>query len=238
MAEPNWALELVEALSSPALTVFLLAIGFIGIYIELHSPGVGIGGFISAVAFMLFFWSKFLHGTAGWLEVLLFAGGVFCLLLELLVLPGFGVFGLGGGAMILASLVLASQTFVLPQTESQLAELRTSLMTIAAATACVVVAALGLRRYLPETPVFRTLLLNPPADEELVDLDYRETVADFSHLVGQQGTAATNLMPSGKAEFDGELVDVIAEGMPIDRGQTVVVTKARGNRVLVRAVES
>lgn len=236
VAEPNWALELVEALSSPALTMVLIAIGFIGIYIELHSPGVGIGGFVAAVAFMLFFWSKFLHGTAGWLEVLLFTGGVFCLLLEVLVLPGFGIFGLGGATMILASLVLASQTFVLPQTESQLAELRTSLLTIAGATACIVVVALALRRYLPETPLFRTLLLNPPADEELADLDYREAVADFSHLVGQQGTASTNLMPAGKAEFDGQLVDVIAEGLPIERGQTVVVTKARGNRVLVRAV--
>jgi len=238
VAHPNWALELVEALSSPALTVFLLAIGFIGIYIELHSPGVGIGGFMAALAFMLFFWSKFLHGTAGWLEVLLFVGGVFCLLIELLVLPGFGVFGLGGGAMILASLILASQTFVLPKTESQLAELRTSLMTIAAATACIVVAALGLRRYLPQTPVFRTLMLSPPADDELVDLDYRETVADFSYLVGQTGTAATNLMPAGKAEFDGLLVDVISDGLAIDRGQTVIVTKARGNRVLVRAVDA
>jgi membrane-bound serine protease (ClpP class) len=236
LAEPSWALELVEALSSPALTVFLIAVGFIGIYIELHAPGVGIGGFMAAIAFMLFFWSKFLHGTAGWLEVLLFTGGVFCLLLELLVLPGFGIFGLGGATMILVSLVLASQTFVLPQTESQLAELRTSLMTLAAATACIVVAALGLRRYLPETPLFRTLLLNPPADEELVDLDFRESVADFSHLVGQQGTAATNLMPAGKAEFDGQLVDVISDGLAIDRGKTVVVTKARGNRVVVRAV--
>jgi hypothetical protein len=30
---------------------------------------------------------------------------------------------------------------------------------------------------------------------------------------------------------------VIAEGLPIERGQTIVVTKTRGNRVLVRAVE-
>ena len=62
-------------------------------------------------------------------------------------------------------------------------------------------------------------MLNPPADEELIDLDYRESVADFSHLVGQHGTAATNLMPAGKAEFDGQLVDVISDGLPIDRGQ-------------------
>jgi membrane-bound serine protease (ClpP class) len=63
-------------------------------------------------------------------------------------------------------------------------------------------------------------------------------VADFAYLVGQTGTAATNLMPSGKAEFDGQLVDVISDGLAIDRGQSIVVTKTRGNRVLVRAVET
>src|SRR5262249_19725741 len=107
-AEPNWALELVEALSSPALAVLLLFIVIVGIYVELHSPGTGIGGFVAALVFLLFFWSNFLNGTAGWLEVLLFLGGIFCLLLEVLVIPGFGIFGLGGGVMILASLVLAS----------------------------------------------------------------------------------------------------------------------------------
>ena len=36
----------------------------------------------------------------------------------------------------------------------------------------------------------------------------------------------------------GQLIDVIADGLPIERGQAVVVTKTRGNRVLVRAVDS
>jgi membrane-bound ClpP family serine protease len=237
-AEPNWALELVEALSSPALAFLLLVIGFVGIYIELHTPGLGAGAFVAALAFMLFFWSNFLHGTAGWLEVLLFVGGVFFLLLEMLVLPGFGIFGLGGGLMILASLVLASQTFVLPRTESQMAELRHSLTIVAAATVVVIAASIALRRYLPQAPVFRTLLLSPTPEEDLIELDHREALADFSHLVGQQGTATTNLMPAGKAEFDGQLIDVIAEGLPIERGQAVVVTKARGNRVLVRGLEN
>jgi membrane-bound serine protease (ClpP class) len=238
VAEPNWALELVEALSSPALAVMLLVIGFVGIYVELHTPGVGVGAFVAALAFMLFFWSNFLHGTAGWLEVLLFLGGVAFLLLELLILPGFGVFGLGGGAMILASLVLASQTFVFPQTELQRAQMRHSLTVVAAATICFIAAGMLLRRYLPYAPLFRTLLLNPPPEDELVDLDYRESMADFSHLIGQQGTATTNLMPAGKADFDGELVDVIAEGMPIDRGRPVVVVKTRGNRVVVRSANA
>ena len=238
VAEPNWALELVEALSSPALTVILLVLGFVGIYVELHAPGTGVGGFVSALAFLLFFWSKFLHGTAGWLEVLLFLGGVCCVLIEILVLPGMGIFGLGGGVMVLASLVLASQTFILPQTASQLAELRVSMSVVAASTVCVVAAALALRRYLPRSPVLRPLLLNPPADHERDDIEYREAMADFSHLIGQRGTAATNLMPSGKAEFGGQLVDVIAEGLPIDRGQAVVVVKTRANRVVVKVADA
>jgi membrane-bound serine protease (ClpP class) len=238
MAEPNWALELVEALSSPALAILLLVIGFVGVYVELHAPGTGVGGFVAALAFLLFFWSNFLHGTAGWLEVLLFLGGVCCLLFEMLVLPGFGIFGLGGGLMILASLVLASQTFVLPQTESQLADLRHSLTIVAAAMVVLVSASIALRRYLPRAPVFRRMVLAPTPEEDLIDLDYRESLADYSHLIGQLGTATTNLMPSGKADFGGELVDVICEGLPIDRGTSIVVTKTRGNRVLVRPADA
>jgi membrane-bound serine protease (ClpP class) len=238
VAEPNWALELIEALSSPALTVVLLVLGFVGIYVELHAPGTGIGGFVSAVAFLLFFWSKFLHGTAGWLEVLLFVGGICCVLVEILVLPGMGIFGLGGGVMVLASLIFASQTFILPQTASQLAELRDSMSVVAAATTCVVVAAFALRSYLPKSPVLRPLMLNPPEGDEREDIEYREAMADFSHLVGRRGTAATHLMPAGKAEFDGKLVDVIAEGLPIDRGQAVVVVKTLSNRVVVRVADA
>lgn len=233
-AERNWALELIEGLSSPALAVLLLVIGLVGIYIELHAPGTGVGGFVAALAFLLFFWSKYLNGTAGWLEVLLFLGGVFCLLLEVLVFPGFAIFGLGGGVMILSSIILASQTFVLPRTESQMAELRSSLSVVATALVIVIGCSIALRRYLPKAPLFRTLLLQPTPEEDLVDLNYRESLADYSHLVGQQGTATTNLMPSGKAEFNGELVDVIAEGLPIDRGATIVVVNTRGSRVVVR----
>jgi membrane-bound ClpP family serine protease len=237
-SRPNWALELVEALAHPALAALLLVVAFIGIYVELHAPGIGAGAFVSAVAFMLYFWSNFLHGSANWLEVLLFVCGMFFLLLEVLVLPGFGIFGLGGGLMILVALVLASQTMFLPQTESQLIELRRSLTIVTTAAAVTVAAAIALRRYLPQAPVFRTLLLPPTAEEDLIDLDYRESLAEFSHLIDQRGTATTNLMPAGKADFNGELVDVIAEGLPIDRGTPVVVVKARGNRVVVRAVET
>ncbi|MEM6330969.1 MAG: NfeD family protein [Planctomycetota bacterium] len=234
-ATPNWANELVTALASPQLAMLLLLIGFIGIYVELNMPGVGFGGFIAAVAFVLFFWSRFTAQTAGLLEVMLFLTGVVCILIELLVLPGFGIFGLGGTLLVLASLVLANQTFWLPETESQLDELRTSLGTVAGAFVSFLVAGVLMRRYLPSTPLFRQMTLAPPAGADKIEQDNREAVADYAYLVGMTGVAATDLLPAGKAEIDGELLDVIAEGDIVDRGAEVVVVKARATRIVVRA---
>ncbi|MEX2172135.1 MAG: NfeD family protein [Pirellulales bacterium] len=235
---PNWALELVEALASPGLAVALLVIGIIGIYIELHTPGLGVGGFVATVAFLLFFWSKFLHGTVEWLEILLFLGGVFFLLLELLVLPGFGIFGLGGAAMILAAIVLAGTTSWLPRTDNELAELRGSLTVVVGGLLAALAAAMALRRYLPHAPILRDIMLAPPAGEELIEREHREALADFTGLVGHEGTAATHLMPAGKATIDGRLIDVIADGDVIDRGTPVEVVSARGTRVMVRAIRN
>ena len=96
--EPTWADTLVDALKSPGVAVILLIVAFVGLYVELHAPGTGVGAFVAAVCFVMFFWSRYLGGTAGWLEVLLFLSGISCLALEVFVLPGFGIFGLGGGA--------------------------------------------------------------------------------------------------------------------------------------------
>lgn len=236
--KPNWALEFVEALASPGLAVALLVIGIVGIYIELHTPGLGLGGFIAVVAFMLFFWSKFLNGTAEWLEILLFLGGVFFLLMEMLVLPGFGIFGLGGGAMILAAIVLAGTTTWLPRTEDELSQLRTSLAVVVGGFVVALAAAMALRRYLPHAPILRDIILPAPSDKELIEREHREALADFTTLIGHQGTASTNLMPAGKATIEGRMIDVIADGDVIDRGTPVEVVSVRGTRVMVRAVKT
>jgi membrane-bound serine protease (ClpP class) len=160
------------------------------------------------------------------------------MLLEVFVLPGFGIFGFGGGLMVIASLILASQTFVLPHNSGEMAELRNSLMVVTASSVGTIAAALVLRRYLPRAPMFSRLMLNPLEADEKDDLEYREVVADFSDLVGQVGRATTNLRPAGRAEIGGDLVDVIAEGEPIDRGAAVQVVFAKANRVLVRRVDA
>ena len=60
-------------------------------------------------------------------------------------------------------------------------------------------------------------------------------LADYSDLVGRQGVATTDLRPAGKAEIDHQLIDVIAEGEPLDRGTPLEVVDAHATRVVVRA---
>ena len=234
MVEPGWVDYLVDALTTDGARMFLLVMGFIGLYLEIHSPGFGAGAFIALVAFLLYFWAQHLRGTAQMLEVLLFLAGMLCLVLEIFVIPGFGIFGLGGGLMVIASLVLASQTFVIPSNDYQLEQLRDSLLVLGGATVSCILLATLMRRLLPSAPMFNRMMLQPPSSEEQEALSHRESLADYTHLLGQEGIATTQLMLSGKARFGDELVDVVSAGEAIDRGTPITVVEVSGNRVVVR----
>ncbi|MFZ5833536.1 MAG: NfeD family protein [Planctomycetota bacterium] len=235
LLQSGWAEDLVQALASPGLAVLLLMIGFVALYIELHTPGVGVGAFVAAICFVLFFWSRFLGGTAGWLEATLFALGFVFLLLEIFVLPGFGVFGLGGGLLVLTSLVLASQTFVWPENTYQFHQLQQSLLTVTLAGLGCLVVALVVRRWLPRVRIFGEVVLEPPQGEEAATISRRESLVDLANLVGQTGTTTTPLLPGGKARIGDRLVDVISDGELIAKGTPIVVVKVQGNHVQVRA---
>ncbi|HET6881777.1 MAG TPA: NfeD family protein [Pirellulales bacterium] len=236
MVEPGWADFLIDALNSPGVSIFLLLLGGAALYAELQSPGIGLGGLIAAICFLLYFWSAYLGGTAGWLEVLLFLAGLTCLALEVFVLPGFGLFGLAGGLLVIISLVLASQTFILPHNEYQLHHLRNSLLMLTGAGAGIVVSAALMRRYLPHTPVLNNMVLAPPSGEEASRIQEREALTRLEHLLGHRGVAFTPLVPGGKARIGEELVDVLTDGEFIDRGLPVEVVEVRGNRVVVRGL--
>jgi membrane-bound serine protease (ClpP class) len=158
--------------------------------------------------------------------------------LEIFVLPGMAIFGLGGGLLIIGSLVLASQTFIIPANGYQVEKLRNSLLVLCGAAVGSVLAGAIMRRFLPHAPVFNRMMLAPPSGEEAEALSQRESLVDFAHLLGQHGTATTPLFLSGKARIGDQLVDVIADGDAIDRGTQVEVIEVSGSRVVVRAVRT
>lgn len=231
LIKPNWADELVHQLSQPHVAGTLLFFAGFALIVEMTSPGIGAGAFVSTVCFSLFFWSQFLNGTASWLEIILFVLGVGGIAVEVFVLPGMGVFGLGGAALIVASLVLASQTFVLPQNEYQMRQLPWSLLTVVLAGAGVMTGLFVLRKYLHKAPVLRRMMLEPPVADSEVELTES---SGLEHLVHQNGTAMTTLVPTGRAVFNGDVVDVISEGSVIDRGTPIQVIRVEGKRVFVR----
>lgn len=236
LAEPGWVDQLVDALRSPAVSVGLLLIGFGSLLLEIQAPGVGLGLLVGAVCFVLYFWAQFLGGTSGWLEALMFVLGLAFVLVEFFVIPGIGIFGLGGGLLIMASLVLASQTFVWPQNEYQRKEFLNHLLVLFGAGVGTAIGMWFLRKHFQRTPMLNRMLLAPPSQDEQRQIAQREALTRFEHLLNTEGISVTPLVPAGKVRFGDEWVDVVSDGGFIDRNKRVVVVEVQGNRVVVSEV--
>jgi membrane-bound serine protease (ClpP class) len=246
---PTWVDSLVFLLNDGRVTMMLFVIGIICIYAELHVPS-GLFIVIACVCFGLFFWARFLGGTADWLEVMLFLLGIGCIALEVFVVPGFGVFGVSGAIMVLAALVLASQTFFIPTSSADYRELADHLSTLGGSLVGCVVIAFGLSRFLPRMPLLNRMVLVPPggtiqvtSGAPLLRPDFASAAEGIHHilnpnasLMGETGNTVSILRPSGKAQFGDRMVDVVSEGPFIDPGRPIQVIEVNGNRVVVREV--
>ena len=242
-AKQTWVDTLVVILKSPGATFLLFMVGLICVYLEVYTM-TGFFGIGAALCFAVFFWSRFLGGTAGWLEVVLFIFGVGLIALEIFVIPGFGIFGITGGLAVVFSIILASQTFVIPTTGEQLTQLSRTMGTLSGSIVAVVCLALFAGGFIRKIPGLRNLILTPPSgDEENPMLD--PTLAGNGavnlteqdpDLLTKQGVAISTLRPAGRAQIDGQLIDVVSEGEFINPGTTVEVIEVSGNKVVVRSV--
>lgn len=211
----------------------LLTIGFFALMIELGNPGIGAGGLLASLCFLGFFWIEGLNGNVEALEILLFVGGLIALAVELFVLPGFGLFGIGGLLMLLVSVVLASQTFIWPTTSAQLTEVATNLFWVSCMAMGGMIGLLFMHRQLENSPLLRWITLEPASADDLDELGMREAIVHREHLLGQEGITTTRLNPSGKAQFGRDIVAVVGTGKMIGEGIPVRVVEVRGNLILV-----
>ncbi len=240
----NWVDKTVFTLNRPWLTALLLIAGLIGLYLELVAPGISIAGLSSLFCFGIFFWSHFLGGTAGWLEVLLFFMGIVCLGFELFVLPGFGVFGLSGLALVVISLVMASQNFIVPRDAAEWGEMRVNLLVVLGSVLGVLVLFFAQILLLDSIPGLNRFRLSAPEGQVVDDgtphttglLQSSQATVAAPPAVGTEGIAESDLRPSGKVIIRERLLDVITEGDYVEAGSQVEVLRVEGNRIVVRRV--
>jgi membrane-bound serine protease (ClpP class) len=89
-------------------------------------------------------------------------------------------------------------------------------------------------RFLPNIPFVNKTLLNA----SLAGGTGMEIQEGVESRIGMTGEARTDLHPSGKAEIDGEIVDVVVEGGFALKGDSVRIIKEDGMGVVVQKVVS
>ena len=218
-AKPAVQENIVRFLTHPTVAPILLTLGFLGFLFELKTGGWGLGGTIGLLFLALFFGGHLLAGITSIGVVMLFAAGIILLLLELFVIPGFGITGILGITATLVSVVLAFGNF-----ERALYSL---LFTIAASAILMVF----LYRFLPKSSKFNRLILQKSEDVEsgFVSRSVTDNIKE-----GDLAVALTYLRPVGKIKTGDTAIEAQSEGEFIEKDSKVIVYKIDGGTIIVR----
>jgi membrane-bound serine protease (ClpP class) len=219
-------------ITGAAVTSLLVLVGLAALYLEITSPGFGVPGTIAIIAFLIIFLGGALLGTVGSLEIILFLLGVVLLIVEIFLIPGFGVTGVSGILLMITALILSRQEFVIPRVPWQWDIFLRNLRNVGFGFVGSLVLLVFLLRIFPRTPGLKRLILESKEDTLA---GYTVQSAESSALLtGRQGNAVTVLRPAGKADFEGEILVVETDGEFIEAGTPVEVIEVSGNRIVVR----
>jgi len=102
----NAAEKIIQFLNHPFITSILLMIIFVGLFTEIKTPGWGLPGTAAVVALIIFFGSGYILDIVSSMDIIIFIVGIALLLLEIFVIPGFGIAGVLGILMIISGIFL------------------------------------------------------------------------------------------------------------------------------------
>ncbi|MEJ6580467.1 MAG: NfeD family protein [Akkermansiaceae bacterium] len=219
----------------------LITIGLFGGYLEFKTPGFGIGGIVSITAFTIFFFGNYLAGNmAGYELAAVFGLGILLILLEIFVIPGFGIAGIVGLLMVVGSLMFSMVDGVEWQRYQWSGDGSYGILDAISGPALhlglgifgSIILLYLIMRYLPDVPFLKRFFL-PTALAAGTGI---ESHPEDSARVGQTGFALTDLRPAGKAEIAGGIVDVVAEGEFVSKGAPVRIIKEDGMGVVVKKI--
>ncbi len=225
----NWAEDLVRFLNNPIVTSILMMIIMVGVFTEIKTPGWGIAGTGAVIALALFFGSGVILELASVLEIVIFAIGVILLVVEIFIIPGFGIFGAVGIILMVGSLFLGLISDF-PMVDSDMIAM--AVIQLAGAFVLSGILIFTLLKFLPRTAMWNKLILKKNIDKKS-GYTALEKVKD---LVGKTGKAHTDLRPSGTAKIEGQRVDVVTTGEFIKRGSKIKVVAEEGSKVVVEKI--
>ncbi len=227
--------SIILFLLNPVVQSLLILLIIGGIYFELQTPGIGFPLGIAVVAALLYFAPLYIEGLAQNWEILAFVVGVVLLVLEIFVIPGFGIAGITGILLMLVSLTLGVIDNVVFKFEG-IAALALVAKVFARILITVLLAfglSLWLSRKVGTAGFFKGLSLDAQQEksEGFISIDVHQ-----KDMLGKTGIAYTVLRPSGKVRIEGELFDAMAEIGYIEKGDAIkVIRDEAGQLYVIRA---
>ena len=222
----NWSESIVRFLTNPVVASLLTTFGFLGILFELQSPGWGIPGFVGLTCLILSLSVSYIAQLATMSDMIFILAGLSLILLEMLVIPGFGIVGIGGIGFMLYGLYLLLLPEV-PVGEEVLGQAMDGFL-IGLVGAIIGIILLG------------KLMIRSKFWEQLTAPSSQKKNQGFSNtqgwenLQGELAITDTDLHPSGWINIENQRIFVLSEGGFIEKGKEVTILSVDGNRVVVR----
>ncbi|HTJ51919.1 MAG TPA: NfeD family protein [Cyclobacteriaceae bacterium] len=224
---------IVNFFMNPFISGILILIIIGGIYFELQAPGIGFPLFAALIALALYLIPYYLNGLAANWEILALFIGIVLIVLEIFVIPGFGVAGVAGITLTLGALILIminNKAF-----DFEFVRMKDILFATAAAMG-------GIMGGMALLLFGSASLTNTKAFQRMALTDTQHSKEGYSAnfnrepMTGKQGVAHTVLRPSGRVLIDGELYDAFTKGGYIEKGETIVVVDEEGSTLKVKVV--
>ena len=223
--------RVIGFLINPIVQGLLIMLIVGGIYFELQTPGIGFPLIAALTGCLLYFAPLYLEGLAGYWEIIVFIIGVVLLLLEIFVIPGFGITGISGIILIVAALVFAGIDQVSFEFAGDFVQalVRSLFLVVSSAVIALFLSMWLGAKFLGSKRWAFALHAEQRPEEGYVGVDMQGR-----QEIGKTGCTVTDLRPAGKVEIGTELFDAVSLlGDYIEKGSEVVVKKYQSGQLYV-----
>ena len=226
---------IIDFLISPYVHGILIMIIVGGIYFELQSPGLGFPSMASLTAGMLYFAPLYVEGLAENWEILIFIAGIILIILEVFVIPGFGIAGVSGIVLVVVGLVLSLLSNVMFDfSYIPMDAILEALFIVLLAVFGAMFLSFQSAKMLFTNPQFGFALNTTQKHED----GFVAPDSSMSNLIGKEGVAYSMLRPVGKVMIDGDIYDAVCIESFIEKGSEIKVKNFSKAQLIVEARNS